>query len=101
MKVANPARTSVRASVPRCRSAKYESRKEPDSGTALLPVLAEVHGPLLHERVAPLHGFLGLVVEVQRGGGELGDTGALLGVDVERLLGERERGGALLQQLAA
>src|SRR5262249_30907301 len=59
----------------------------------------EVDGPLVDERVAALHRLVGLVVETERGVGELGDTGARLGVDVERLLGKRQRGRALLEQL--
>src|SRR5947199_10722852 len=61
----------------------------------------EVDQTLLDERVPALHRLLGLVIEVERGMGELRHAGALLGVDVERLLGERQRRRALLEQLGA
>src|SRR5262249_37558112 len=70
-------------------------------GRRLLPELSEVHRTLLDERVAALQRLLGLVVEVEGGAGELGHAGSLLGVDVERLLGEGEGGGTLLQELGA
>src|SRR5215470_1839048 len=63
--------------------------------------LAEVHGALLDEGVAALHGFVRLVVEAERGVGELGDPRPLLGVDVEGLLGEGEGGRALLEERGA
>src|SRR5262245_39407094 len=46
--------------------------------------LLEVDGTLLHERVAALHRFLRLIVEVERGVGELRHARSRLGVDVER-----------------
>src|SRR5215831_11691003 len=67
----------------------------------LLPELREVHGSLLDERVTALLRLPGLVVEREGGRRELPDAGALLGVDVERLLREPQRRRALLQQLAA
>src|SRR5215468_1788789 len=88
MNVAAPARTSVAALV-LCGM------------PVLLAVLPEVDGPLLDEGVAAFHRLVRLVVEVERGGGELGHARARLGVDVERLLGQGERGRALLQELAA
>src|SRR6266478_3339390 len=60
--------------------------------------LAEVHGTLLDERVTPFHGFVRLVVEAEGGVGELGDSRALLGVDIEGLLGEGEGRRALLEE---
>ena len=68
---------------------------------SLRPEFSEVHRPLLHEGVAPLHGLFGLVVEVERGARELGHTRPLLGVGVERLLRDLERGRALREQLCA
>src|SRR5712692_6651011 len=63
--------------------------------------LLEVHGSLLDERVPALHRLLGLVVEVEGGVGELRHPGTLLGVDVERLLGEGESRRALVEELPA
>src|SRR5262249_51501036 len=77
------------------------TRTVPIESTALLPALAEVDGPLLHEGVAPLHRLVGAVVEVERGEGELGHARALLRVHVERLLGQGQRRRALLEELAA
>src|SRR5260370_9516542 len=63
--------------------------------------LLEVDGALLDERVPALHRLLGLVVEVEGGVGELRHPGTLLGVDVERLLGEGESRRALVEELPA
>src|SRR2546430_17256101 len=63
--------------------------------------LLEVDRTLLDEGIPAFHRLLGLVVDGERGVGELRHGGALLGVDVERLLGERQRGRALLEQLGA
>src|SRR6267378_3686978 len=60
--------------------------------------LAEVHGALLDEGVAAFHGFVRLIVKPEGGVGELGDPGALLGVDIEGLLGEGEGRRALLEE---
>ncbi len=57
----------------------------------------EVDGPFLDESVAALHGLRRLVIQAERGVRQLRDARALLGVDVERLLGERERRRALLE----
>src|SRR5688572_8423452 len=63
--------------------------------------LFEADRPLLDEGVAALHGLLALVVEVERRVGELRHPGALLGVDVERLLRQGERRRALFEELPA
>src|SRR5207249_6665703 len=60
----------------------------------------EVDGPLLDERVATFHRLVGPVVETERRVRELRDTGSRLGIDVERLLGQRQRGRALVEELA-
>src|SRR5947209_1976992 len=65
------------------------------------PELLKVDRPLLDERVPALHRLRRLVVEAERGVGELRHAGPLLGVDVERLLGERERRRALVEELGA
>src|SRR5262249_5133231 len=54
--------------------------------------LLEVDRPLLDERVASFHRLWRLVVEVERGGGELRHARSRLGVDVEGLLRHRQRG---------
>src|SRR5215470_19931506 len=61
----------------------------------------EVDGPLLDECVPAFHRLVRLVVEPERGTRELRHARARLGVDVERLLGERQRRGALLEELSA
>src|SRR5262245_65816438 len=66
-----------------------------------LPELLEIDRTLLDERVPALHRLLGAVVETERGARELGHAGPRLGVDVEGLLGQRERGRALLEKLRA
>src|SRR5437667_11993154 len=59
----------------------------------------EVDGPLLDERVATFHRLLGPVVERERRVRELRHAGSRLGIDVERLLGQRQRGRALVEEL--
>src|SRR5439155_17061675 len=71
------------------------------TGTVSFAEFFEVDGPLLDERVAAFHRLVGLVVETERGVRELRHAGSRLGVDVERLLGERQRRRALVEQLRA
>src|SRR6266566_2848860 len=59
----------------------------------------EVDGPLLDERVATFHRLLGPIVERERRVRELRHAGSRLGIDVERLLGQRQRGRALVEEL--
>src|SRR5438034_183429 len=70
-------------------------------GLLLSSEFLEVDGPFFDEGIASFHRLLGPVIEVEGRVRELRHARARLGVDVERLLGQRERGRALVEQLAA
>src|SRR5215471_5873606 len=57
--------------------------------------------PPFHEGIPAFLGFVGRVVQLERGEAQLRHAGDVLGVGVERLLGELERRRALLIELAA
>src|SRR4051812_27445186 len=63
--------------------------------------LLEVGLPLLEERFLPFLAFGRHVVEQRRASGELLQPGLAIAVGVERGLQEADRGGAVLQHLAA
>src|SRR5439155_15831028 len=83
------------------RPLRREGRGRRGAGRGLAALLPELRRALLEERVPAFERLVGLIVELERREAEFRDAADVLGVGVERLLGQLEGGRALLAQLAA